>query len=373
MPVFKLPDLGEGLPDAQIREWHVKEGETISLDQPLASMETAKSVVEIPAPFAGVVAKLFGQPGDTIDTGSPLVEFGEAQAAAEAEDSGTVVGKIESSDTVIDEPAMGVVQTTRTDVGQPKAMPAVRALAKKLGVDLATVTATGKNNSITKADVESAAGSAESTAPSIGEPLSGIRQAMAVHMSEIHSCVVPATICDDADITDWPADRADTTVRMIEAIVAASKAVPMLNVHYDDQANSIRYFDQVNLGVAVNTEHGLLVPVIDACNQQSPEQLRTAINQLKQQAGDGTLAKGNDHPTIVLSNIGTHAGRYAAPVIPKPCVAIIAVGRARDAVLAIDGKPAVRRALPLSLTFDHRVITGAEAATFLKHMMDALV
>lgn len=380
MPTFKLPDLGEGLPDAQIREWFVKEGDSVAIDQLIASMETAKSLVEIPAPFAGIIDKLYGQPGDTIETGSPLVDFADAEGTPSTtqarEDSGTVVGHLETSDTVIEESATGITTTSAHRSTAPKAMPAVRNLAKKLGVDLTTVTATGPNGTITADDVKSAT---PSTTQAIDistskTKMSGVRAAMADHMSQIHQQVVPATLCEDADIHAWAEGHNNASVRLLQALCAACKTVPMMNTHFDAYSQSIQSFDCVHAGIAVNTEKGLFVPVISDCEQKSASELRDALNTLKQQAKDLTLDKGNiGKATIVLSNVGSLAGRYAVPVVPKPSVAIIAAGRTRDEVVAFEGKPAVHPVMPLSITFDHRVITGGEAALFLKAFIEHLV
>ena len=207
MKIFNLPDLGEGLPDAEIREWYVKEGDEVKVDQPMVAMETAKAVVDVPAPQSGRIHKLYGKAGDVIITGAPLVEFeGGAQTAAPAkEKSATVVGNIESSDTVLVESATGIKPVSAG--GAIKAIPAVRALAKKLNVDLATVKGTGQGGQISMDDVERAANAhpaaAKSASPAVVpagyEPIRGVRRAMAGIMAQSHSEVVPISLVDDAD------------------------------------------------------------------------------------------------------------------------------------------------------------------------------
>ena len=345
MIIFKLPDLGEGLPDAIIREWYVKQGDTVKSDQPLASMETAKALVDVPSPFSGKIEKLFGNPGDTIETGQPLIGFaGEAQDKVHAE------------------------TTPPPKAASAKATPAVRALAKKLGVNLADISPQG--DYITTAEVEEAAH--KGTASHDLEPLSPVRRAMVISMNESHKRVVPITLSDDADIFAWD-DQQDITVRLIRAIVEGCESVPMLNATFDDQKLAYRLNPEINLGIAVDTPHGLYVPVIKNIAAQENRQLREKINQFKQQAQEKSIQQADLHgATIILSNFGAFAGRYANPIIVPPMVAIIGIGKAREEVVAAAGKPAIHRIIPLSITVDHRLVTGGEAARFLKAMIDAL-
>jgi 2-oxoisovalerate dehydrogenase E2 component (dihydrolipoyl transacylase) len=340
MIIFNLPDLGEGLPDAIIREWYVKPGDSVKADQPLASMETAKALVDVPSPFAGVVEKLFGDPGDTIETGQPLIAFkGEAQAHPE-----------KKTDSVI------------------KAAPAVRALAKKLGVNLAHIKPQGEF--ITTAEVEQAAQATGTNGD--WETLPPVRRAMALSMTESHQRVVPITLCDDADVHAWDSKQ-DITVRLIRAVIAGCTQAPLLNATFDDKKMAYHLNPQVHLGIAVDTEHGLYVPVIKNAAKQNAAQLREQINQFKQQAQQKSIAQADLHgATIILSNFGALAGRYGNPIIVPPMVAIVGVGKAREMVVPVDGKPAVHRMIPLSITVDHRAVTGGEAARFLKIMIDEL-
>ncbi len=204
------------------------------------------------------------------------------------------------------------------------------------------------------------------------ESLSPVRRAMNLSMTDSHKRVVPISLSDDADIARWD-DKQDITVRLIRAVAAACKAVPILNATFDDAHLSLKMNAEVNLGIAVDTEHGLYVPVIKDINTHSDEKLREKINQFKQQAKQKSLAQADLHgATITLSNFGAFAGRYGNPIILPPMVAIIGVGKAREAVVAEKGKPVVHRIIPLSITIDHRVVTGGESARFLKAMMDDL-
>ncbi len=353
MIIFNLPDLGEGLPDAIIREWYVKPGDNVTADQPLVSMETAKALVDVPAPCTGEIEKCFGKPGDTIETGQPLVSFVSETAAAESSSKQTAGHGSASGDS-----------------SQIKATPAVRALAKKLGVDLATITT--QSERITAAEVEQAARHSQNLSAPGFEALAPVRRAMILSMRESHKRVVPITLSDDADTSAWK-EHQDITIRLIRAVVAACQSVPMLNATFDDEKMTYRLNSEINLGIAVDTTHGLYVPIIKNTAAQENSQLREQINRFKQQAQEKSLAQADLHgATITLSNFGAVAGRYGNPIIVPPMVAIVGVGKARDAVVAADGKPAIHRIIPLSITVDHRAVTGGEAARFLKTMMDEL-
>jgi len=449
---FLLPDLGEGLPDATIVEWYVKEGDTIRLDDNLVSMETAKAVVDVPSPVSGKVIKLAGAAGDIIVTGKMLAEFeidpsmpqraegqdtghhhgagshapddgdkvvasdeggvisdaGEQAPKGEARaDSGTVVGAMQSSDAVRSEQAVAV--------GGVKAMPAVRAMARKLGVDIARVRASGADGVVTMDDVKraSADGSAKpgaapapraadraaapapaavpapaqrSTLSQGGKPmrtqppgvsasgqpeqLKGVRRNMARVMADAHAKVVPTTLCDDADLHAW-LGKQDITARLVRAIVAACKTVPALNAWFDGETQTRTLHPHVDIGIAVDTEDGLFVPALRNADMLDGTGVRGAIQRLRAQVEDRTIpATELSGYTISLSNFGMFAGRYATPVVVPPCVAIIGAGKLSHDVVAVMGGIEVHRRMPISLTFDHRACTGGEAARFLKALLD---
>ena len=445
---FFLPDLGEGLPDATIVEWTVKVGDTIRLDDALVSMETAKAVVEVPSPVSGKVLKLAGAAGDVITTGAMLAEFevdpsmpqraegqdtghhhgggqpakgvgsedpapddrvvasddggaieedGEAAKGAPRKDSGTVVGAMQSSDTVRSEQA--------SSVGGVKAMPAVRALARKLKVDLSRVRATGADGVVTMADVKQAAadGSAQAgaapapraadrapapapaaapaqrstlsqggkpmrtqppgvTASGQPEQLKGVRRNMARVMADAHAKVVPTTLCDDADLHGW-IGKQDITARLIRSIVAACKEVPALNAWFDGDKLVRTMHPHVDIGIAVDTDDGLFVPALRNADMLDAAGTRTAIQRLRAQVGDRSIpASELSGYTISLSNFGMFAGRYATPVVVPPTVAIVGAGKLSHDVVAVMGGIEVHRRMPISLTFDHRACTGGESA-----------
>ena len=446
---FHLPDLGEGLPDATIVEWFVKEGDVIRLDEPLVSMETAKAVVEVPSPVSGKVVKLAGAAGDVVVTGSMLAVFepdaslpqrAEGQdtghhhgpsksavgatsvvsptsdaasiatdvAPTEADaDAGTVVGAMQSSNAVHTEQAIAV--------GGVKAMPAVRAMAKKLGVDLSRVRASGADGAVTMQDVKQAAADgsargtttaapARTTAPvaaaapvanpqrtalsATGKPmrtqppgvsvsgqpeqLKGVRRNMARVMADAHAKVVPTTLSDDADVHAWTPGN-DMTGRLVRAIVRACKTVPAMNAWFDGDKLTRTLHPHVDIGIAVDTDDGLFVPALRNADLLEAGAVRESINRLRAQVEDRSIPPSElTGYTISLSNFGMFAGRYATPVVVPPCVAIVAAGRARHQVTPVMGGFESHKVIPLSVTFDHRACTGGEAARFLKALIDDL-
>ena len=367
MSTFKLPDLGEGLAEAEISAWFVNLGDHVVVDQPLVAMETDKAVVDVPSPQSGQITKLLGDVGDVIATGAVLVEFdGGTSETTPQSDSGTVVGDIKVGDETVSE------QATQIKAGgaRLKATPAVRALARKHDIDLSVVTPSGANGSITKADIERVAALLNSVGPL--EQLTGARKVMAMNMSQARDEVVPATLFDDADISDWQ-PGSEPTVRLVRALVAGCKAEPTLNAWYDSHAVGRRVLKQIDLGIAVDSEHGLFVPVLRNAGALSGDQLQSTINDLIEQTRNRTIGASELRgQTITLSNFGAIGGRYASPVVLPPTVAIVGAGRSRDEVVARDGKPVIRRILPLSLSFDHRSVTGGEATRFMNAMIAEL-
>lgn len=416
--IFHLPDLGEGLPDAEINQWHVKVGDKIKTDDLLVSMETAKAVVDVPSPQTGIIGKLYGKEGDIIKTGEPLMEFvaegakpatapaaespqpsaetsQNTKANAKCENAATVAGAIEVGDEVLEESATGITPTTAVK-HNIKAMPSVRALARRLNVDLTAVQATGNKGRITADDVHRAAQSnselasalpAMPTAPIITEasgqlqnhaltaeiiPLRGVRRAMANAMAKSHAEVVPVTLVDDADIQAWPA-KTDITWRVIRAITKACHVEPALNAHFDFGKLERKVFAEVNIGIAMDSPDGLFVPVITSAQKLDQSRFRAIMNRLKLQVRERSVPQEElTGSTIQLSNFGTFAGRYANPVIVPPNVAIVGTGKIRQEVVAVNNAIAIHRVMPISLSVDHRAITGGEAARFLKAVIDDL-
>ena len=374
MKLFKLPDLGEGIPDAEVVEWHVAVGDSVKEDQPLVSVETAKAIVEVPCPQTGVIARLCAQEGETVHTGEPLVEFeGE-------DDSATVVGKIataSSADATADEFYIGASPSTQAfmQAQTVKIHPQVRQLAASLGVELSRLKPLDDRDYISADQVRHAARGAGGTPlfdTTEAEPLKGVRKSMARNMANAHAQIVPVTLFDEADVTHWP-KKMDTTTRMIKAIAFACRWEPSLNVWFDGATLSRVVHEAVHVGIAVDTEDGLFVPVIRDANNRSEAQLREGLDAMRKDVQNRSIPPSElKGATISLSNFGMMSGRFATPIVVPPTVAIIGVGRMRDGVTMVKGKAKATRLLPLSLSFDHRAATGGEAARFLKALVSQL-
>ena len=391
--LFTLPDLGEGLPDAEIVEWHVALGQMVRLDEPLVSMETAKAVVEVPSPCSGTLLRVAGKPGDVILTGAWLAEFeidpalpqrsaghgdghGHGHAAPAAappaaaapvaspvadDDAGSVVGAVQVSGEIRREAAVAL--------GGIRAVPAVRALAKKLGIDLAAVVPSGAGSVITLADVKLAAergtarpaAAAAATATAAGldsdAPIRGVRRNMLRSMAAAHAAVVPTTLMDDADLHAW-APGTDLTVRLVRALVVASSAEPAMNAWLDATAGTLRRHARVDVGIAVDHPDGLFVANLRGADRMDAVSMRAGIRRLREGLDDRSLPpEALSGHTIMLSNFGKFAGKYATPVVVPPCVCIVAAGRSYHGVVPVLGGIETHRLLPLSLTFDHRAAT----------------
>lgn len=318
MKHFKLPDLGEGLQEAEIVEWHVKAGDSVRADQRLVSVETAKALVDIPAPYDGVVGKLFGAEGDILHVGEPLVGFEGEEA-----DAGTVVGRLEGGGSALEDRFfIGAAPSTRERFG--------------------------------------------------GERLRGVRRSMALNMARSHAEVVPVTIYGDADLHRWKTAR-DPLIRLAQALAEACRAEPTLNAWFDGASLSLKLHERLDLGIAVDTPDGLFVPVLRDVGARSAEDLRAGMRRLREDVQARSIPPAEMlGATLTLSNFGTLFGRYANPVVVPPQVAILGAGGIRDEVVAWRGEMAIHPILPLSLSFDHRAATGGEAARFLKVLVNAL-
>jgi 2-oxoisovalerate dehydrogenase E2 component (dihydrolipoyl transacylase) len=386
MTVFKLPDLGEGLSEAEVLHWHVRAGDRIAVDAPLLAVETAKAVVEVPSPWSGTITALFAQPGDRVETGAALVEFADEAAAPGASpggDSGTVVGHMPAAG----ENSLASAALLAADAviaPRVRAVPAARALARSLGVDIASVRGTGRDRLVTLDDVMAVGLPARAAASTMHphalpasqvasaggaeggvEVLRSLRRAMAQSMTLSRDSVMECSVFDDADLHRWRGTN-DYTTRVLRAIAAGARSEPGLNAWYDAGSQCRTLFDHVHVGLAVDTADGLLVPVIRHVEQRSAAELRAELDRLKNAARDRSLSSDElRHFTFILSNFGMMAGRYATPVVVPPAVAILGTGRARADVVAVNGQVAVHSRMPLSLTFDHRVVTGGEAVRFL--------
>ncbi|MGO9950512.1 MAG: dihydrolipoamide acetyltransferase family protein [Steroidobacteraceae bacterium] len=363
MSTFKLPDLGEGLAEAEILEWHVKVGDHVRVDQPMLSVETAKAVVEVPAPCSGVVTALRGAPGDIVLTGAPLIDF----------DSGTVVGSMPAtSDEEFVEPLGASLRRERGNgnAANGRAVPAARALAKRLNVDLKAIAGSGRGALITLDDVLASVNPTTvlrgpAATDGAAEHLRGMRRAMAHSMSLSRDQVSGSTVCDDADIHGWVAPGG-YMLRLMRAMICAWRAEPALNAWYDSENLSRTLFAHIDLAIAIDTPGGLIVPVLRKIESKTLQQLRAEVAAQKQAALQRrTPPEDLRGFTLMLSNFGTLAGRYGVPIVVPPAVAILGAGKVREDAVAIAGSVRAHRRVPLSLSFDHRCITGGEACRYL--------
>ncbi|MEA3117445.1 MAG: hypothetical protein QOI13_715, partial [Paraburkholderia sp.] len=317
--------------------------------------------VDIPSPHSGRVAKRFCKKGDIVHLGAALVGF---EGAGEA-DAGTVVGRMRVGERVVSEAPsapMGFAEF-RPGPSSTKATPAVRALARKLDIDLAMVTPSGPDGIVTSADVQRTAKLLAELGPP--EELRGVRRVMAQNMARAQSEVAAATVIDDADIHAWPPGT-DVTVRLIRALVAGCRAQPGLNAWFDGRAARRHVLAKIDVGIAVDLPDGLFVPVLRDVAHREPADLRAGLERMRADVRARKIPPEELRgATITLSNFGMIAGKYAAPIVVPPTVAILGAGRMHDAAVAYNGQAVVHRVLPLSLTFDHRAVTGGEAARFL--------
>jgi pyruvate dehydrogenase E2 component (dihydrolipoamide acetyltransferase) len=367
MSTFLLPDLGEGLQDAEILEWHVAPGDHVVVDQPLVQLETDKAVIDVPSPRSGVISALHGKRMDRIKVGEPLVDFLD-EGVEGAPGGGGIVGELPTPAT----PGSAArVESSDAAAPTPAAAPAVRALAARLGVSLEQVRGTGPGGAITTADIEHARG-ASSASTGAFEPLSGPRLAMARNMACARDAIAPATVMSDADIETWPPDE-DVTARLLRAIAAGARDEPALNGWLQADGSARRLSPTVDVGVAVETEAGLFVPVVRDVAAKSTAQLRADLRNLEAAVRDRLISPAQmQGATIGLSNFGTLGGTYAVMTIPPPQLAILGAGRIVVRPVVQGGQIEARRQLPLSLTFDHRAVTGGEAARFLGAVIDDL-
>ncbi len=363
MSYFKLPDLGEGLAEAQLVEWFVAQGDRVVLDQPLLTVETDKALVEVPSPTTGRVVRLLASAGDLIHIGGVLVEF-----EGEVDDKGTVVGSVSDNQETLDDTFEVKISAGGHRV--TSALPATRLLARKLGINIDKVKGSGANGLVTREDVEAAVGAHPVAGK--GEVIKGARRAMAKAMVLAHESVVPVTITEEVSLCHWSPEQ-DVTVAIIKAIGEACRAEPSMNAWFDGETLTRRLFGQVNIGIAVDSKHGLYVPVLNDVTARPAADIRlgldTLIADVKARSVPREMLKG---ASITLTNFGAIGGLYASPVVSPPQVAIIGVGRMFEKVIAVGGGFKASQALPVSITFDHRACTGGEAARFIKALVNAL-
>ena len=395
---FKFPDVGEGITEGEVVKWLVKEGDTVEEDQPLLEVETDKAIVEIPSPWSGRVMKIHVGEGGIVKVGQALVSIGEEgekapieKAEPERREAYGIVGELE----VAEEEEGAEEKEEAAPRPRVLATPKVRKLARELGVDLSRVQGTGKGGRITEEDVRRAREAVPEKKPAVKVtrkydlygyiervPLRGIRRATARKMTE--ALRIPhVTHMDEADVTELVELRekvkkevAHLGVKVtylpfiIKAVIEGLKAHPYLNAAMSEDGEEIILKKYYNIGIAVDIEDGLIVPVIKGADQKSIVELAKEITRLAALARERKLdlaeLKGG---TFTITNIGIIGGTHATPIIHAPEVAILGVGKIVERPRIVGGEVVAKQILPLSLSFDHRGIDGAEAARFLNEVI----
>lgn len=404
---FKFPDVGEGIAEGEIVRWKVREGDTVKEHDVIAEIETDKAVVEIPSPQNGVILKLHHMEGDTVKVGETLVTIGERGERvvpnAEKKKSVSVVGQLEEAP----DEAPVQVPTTQSQTTVPTAaetvkkdevlvLPAVRKLAKELGVELGSVKGTGNNARITEQDVRDAAHEEPRSDEKVVSikvtkkydfygyvervPFKGLRKSIANNMVISESTAVHVTHFDEADVTDLVAHREKEKLKaqekgvkltytpfIMKAVVEALKNHPYLNASLEEDEIVLKKY--YNIGIAVDTGDGLIVPNIKRAEIKSIVDMAKEVQELaekvKTRKFDLAETKGG---TFTITNVGAIGGIFATPITNPPEAAILATGSIREKPLVMNGKVEVRKTLPLSLSFDHRIVDGAEAARFVNEV-----
>jgi pyruvate/2-oxoglutarate dehydrogenase complex dihydrolipoamide acyltransferase (E2) component len=356
---FKLPDLGEGLTEGEIARWLVSEGEEVSEDQPLVEIQTDKTTVEIPSPAAGKVARIMVEEGKVVPVGTVLVVIGEDGAAPAQAD------QPRADEAPPQKTPSGGQTPGPAPAGRVRATPLVRRLAQELGVDLESLAGTGPQGRVTEQDVRGAAtpgGQAPGPAPEgRREPLRGVRRLIAEHMARAHKEVPAVTWVEECDFSAVDLDRLVPTV--LKACAESLREFPELNARLE--GDELVYLDRYDLGVAVQTDDGLVVPVVRGCDKASVEELAAEVARLAEAAREGALKpeelRGS---TFTVTSAGKLAGLFQTPIVNHPEAAILSIGRIAERPVVRDGELAVGRVGYVSLTFDHRIVDGARAAAF---------
>lgn len=405
MPDFLLPDLGEGLTEAEIDRWLVAEGDSVAEDDPLVEVITDKATAEIPSPFAGTVTKIHVQAGTVVPVGTALVTIGETAGVGpgSAPPSEQVVQA--SGGAGVSTPASGDSGTGSNGDAPPppprligaasgsvKAMPPVRKLARELGIDLARVRGSGPDGRILREDVESVAnGEAPSHASQVAraggrrEPLRGVRRLIAQRMTDAHRIVPPVTHVEECDVTELDATRELANERspeelrltympfIIKAVVTALRDYPALNASLDEEASEIVFHDRFNIGIAVDTPAGLTVPVVRDADRKRLREIAAEVDRLATAARAGTSrAQDLRDATFTISSPGPFGGLMATPIVFHPQSSILGVHRATDRPVVRDGQIVIRKMMNVSITFDHRILDGMTAAKFVLDVVKSL-
>jgi pyruvate dehydrogenase E2 component (dihydrolipoamide acetyltransferase) len=333
---FKLPDLGEGLTEGEIARWLVREGQEIAEDDPLVEIATDKTTVEIPSPAGGVVSKIVVAEGEVVPVGTVLVVIGGDGA----------------------EPKAGSDTASRSQTpDRVRATPLVRRLAEERGVDLATITGTGPQGRITEQDVRGAGAPREGQR----EPIRGIKRQMFEHLARAHREIPPVTWVEECEFTG--VDTKQLVPLVLKAAAESLKEFPELNARIE--GDELVYLDRYDIGVAVQTEQGLVVPVVRGCDTRSLEEIGAEVQRLAESAHAGTLKPDELRDgTFTVTSAGKSSGLFTTPLVNHPQVAILGVYRIAERPVVRDSEVVVRKLGNISVTFDHRVIDGKRAADF---------
>jgi pyruvate/2-oxoglutarate dehydrogenase complex dihydrolipoamide acyltransferase (E2) component len=361
---FKLPDLGEGLTEGEIARWLVAEGQEIGEDDPLVEIQTDKTTVEIPSPAAGKVARILVAEGETVAVGTVLVVIGEDGAAPVPEEQPRANEAPQKEAAAASDVSPGLAPGHAAP-GRVRATPLVRRLAQELGVDLETLDGSGSQGRVTEEDVRSAAGSpglAPGHAPEgRREPLRGVRKLIAEHMKRAHAEVPPVTWVEECDF--GAVDLKRIVPLTLKAVAEALQEVPELNARLE--GDEIVYLERYDLGVAVQTDNGLVVPVVRDCDTRSVDELADEVARLAEAARTNKLKpeelRGS---TFTVTSAGKLGGLLTTPIVNHPEVAILSIGRVAERPVVRDGEIVARPTGTIAITFDHRVVDGARAAEF---------
>ncbi len=385
---FKLPDLGEGITEGEIRKWLVKEGDSVEEHQNVLEIETDKAIVEVPSPKAGRIVKINTGEGDTAKVGDVLMSIAEKGEAIEE--------KAKVAPTPQERPksvsVVGVLPEAEEEEEKDEvlAAPAARAIAKEMGIEIESVLGTGPGGSVMPEDVRNAAGAAQKTedryGPSERVPLRGLRKTIAKNLITAQKTTAFVTGMEEADVTElWDLREREKKAMLekgvhltllpfvIKAVHHALGEHPMLNASIDDEKDEIIIKKYYNIGIAVDTPEGLMVPVIQGADKKTILDLSLEIQSLSVKARDRKIKieemKGG---TFTITNYGHFGGTFATPIINYPEVAILGTGRVSEKPWVKGGSIVIRRILPLSLTFDHRVTDGVDASRFLNRVVTYL-
>lgn len=397
---FRLPDIGEGLTEAEIVTWLVAEGDHVESDQPIVEVETDKAVVEIPSPYAGVVLQHGGAEGEVLAVGAVLVVIGE-EGEATAEDllvdhAAPIVGTLSEEAEVIETPSEIVVETS----AKVKALPIVRKMAREAGLDIETITGTGPDGRITREDVEAATetvSSPSSPAPAGEVPrsqaeaegvraetrtqMSRLRRTIAANMSKSWAEIPHVTTFDDVDATRLLevraalSDRHDIKIPLealvVRGLLPALSAFPEFNATLD--GDDLVLHGSHDIGIAVDTPEGLMVAVVIDADSRNVIELADEVRRLGEGARERTLGLSElTGQTFTVSNIGAVGGGHGTPIVPYGTTAILSVGRAQAKPIVYDGDLAIAPVMPLSISYDHRVIDGGTGRRFMELVMENL-